>query len=102
LVVGTFNTNLTAVADLVARRLALRANRLARAFRAATERIYGVFQNWFPKRAVSAQVPGGGTPQGLVTFSLDGMLQGSAPLVNGTTSLTLASPPAGAHTLTAV
>jgi hypothetical protein len=50
---------------------------------------------------VAVVAPGGATPGGGVTFSADGTILGSAPLVGGTASLTISTIPGGHRILTA-
>src|SRR5262249_50462212 len=50
---------------------------------------------------VFSQTPGSNTPQGTVTFSIDGVPQTSVTLVNGMASFTPATLPAGSHVVTA-
>lgn len=50
---------------------------------------------------LSAVAPGGGFPDGTVTFRIDGNIAGSGTLSGGTASFTTSTLPAGSHTVTA-
>jgi hypothetical protein len=50
---------------------------------------------------VTAQTPGSNTPQGTVTFRIDGMAQAPMSLVNGVATLTVTTLLPGAHSITA-
>src|SRR5262249_12267847 len=60
------------------------------------------FAPQFPSTAaVAAAAPGGGTPTGTITFSMDGVARDPEDLANGQAAFTVLSLSVGTHTVTA-